>query len=188
MVALHEVLHDDLPVRAELVLDRAAHRERADPVGREPRGVAEAGRELREQLLGERRGILAEVHPHEPFPGVERDRNEPEGAAVEGGRVLDAQLHVRPGGHFSVTFTDADGTEHTCSGDYVEVEPFSKLSFTWQWKSEPGVQTLVTIAFAPEGTGTTMRFEHSRLFTASAHDYESGWRSTFDKLERELAE
>ncbi|HKE95305.1 MAG TPA: SRPBCC domain-containing protein [Povalibacter sp.] len=105
-----------------------------------------------------------------------------------GGRVLDARLDVRPGGHFAVTFVDADGAEHTCSGDYIDVQPFDKLSFTWHWKSEPGVETLVTVAFRPEGTGTRMVFEHSRLFVASAHDYSSGWRGTFDKLARVLGE
>lgn len=99
-----------------------------------------------------------------------------------GGKVLDARLDVRPGGEFSVTFADADGTEHTCSGRYVEVDPARRLQFTWQWKSEPGVETLVSVALAPEGSGTRMRFEHSRLFQASAHDYASGWRTTFDKL------
>lgn len=99
-----------------------------------------------------------------------------------GGRVLSAQLDVRPGGQFVVTFVDADGTEHTCSGRYVEVDRDRRLQFTWQWKSEPGVQTLVTVALAPEGTGTRMSFEHSRLFQASAHDYASGWRATFAKL------
>ena len=105
-----------------------------------------------------------------------------------GGRVLEAQLDVRPGGRFSVTFSDADGTEHTSHGEYVDVQPLNKLSFTWEWKSEPGVQTLVTVTLAPEGNGTRMRFEHSRLFQVSAHDYASGWRSTFAKLEQVLSQ
>jgi uncharacterized protein YndB with AHSA1/START domain len=102
------------------------------------------------------------------------------------GTVLSAKLDVRTGGRFEVTFADSNGTEHTCGGVYAEAEPASKLSFTWQWGNEPGVETFVTVQLQPESSGTMMRFEHARLFEASMHNYEAGWQQTFDKLERAL--
>src|SRR5260221_8502475 len=66
-----------------------------------------------------------------------------------GGEVLEAKLDVKPGGRFKITFRNPDQTEHTCSGVYAEVVEFSKLSFSWEWKSEPGVVSFVTMLLTP---------------------------------------
>jgi uncharacterized protein YndB with AHSA1/START domain len=97
-----------------------------------------------------------------------------------------ARLDVRPGGSFEVTFNNSDGAEHTCSGVYADVEPFTKLTFSWTWKSEPGVESFVTVLLSPEGNHTRMNFEHANLGSASEHDYLYGWNSTFLKLDRLL--
>lgn len=100
------------------------------------------------------------------------------------GKVLKAELDVRPGGYFEITFQDSDLTEHTCSGIYNEVQAFSKLTFSWQWKSEPGVESFIILLLTPEGKSTRMQFEHKNLGSGSKHDYIKGWQSTFSKLER----
>ena len=102
------------------------------------------------------------------------------------GKVLDAKLDVRPGGKFEISFANADEAEFTCSGVYAEVREFTKLSFTWSWKNEPGVESFVTVLFAPEENKTRMKFQHAHVGTASQHDYGIGWRSTFLKLEKVL--
>lgn len=103
------------------------------------------------------------------------------------GRGVKAMLDVRPGGYFEVTFQNSDGAEHNCFGVYKEVQAPKLLTFTWEWKNEPGAESFVTVLLAPEGNFTRMHFEHANLGTASAHDYSPGWRSTFEKLERLLA-
>lgn len=103
------------------------------------------------------------------------------------GEVLKAELDVRPGGYFEITFQDSDLTQHTCSGVYYEVHPFSKLTFSWQWKSEPGVETFITLLLTPEGKYTRMQFEHAKLGSGSKHDYAKGWQTTFAKLNRLLS-
>jgi uncharacterized protein YndB with AHSA1/START domain len=100
------------------------------------------------------------------------------------GRVLEAHADARVGGRFSVTFVDSDGTQHTASGEYLEVAPLSRLVFTWQWRSEPGHSSTVSVSLIPKGSGVTMRFEHAGIGYGSSHNYEHGWRQTFDKLER----
>lgn len=102
------------------------------------------------------------------------------------GKVLKAALDVRPGGSFEITFNDGDGTEHTCSGIYHEVQPYSRLAFTWSWKSEPGVESFVIVSFNALGNATQLHLEHIDPGTASAHDYIRGWQDTFSKLERTL--
>ena len=100
------------------------------------------------------------------------------------GTVMNAELDVRAGGTFEVTFKDSDQTEHTCSGVYKDVQEFRKLVFTWTWKSEPCVESFVTVQLTPDIDFTRMLFEHAHLGTASSHNYLSGWKSTFAKLER----
>jgi uncharacterized protein YndB with AHSA1/START domain len=102
------------------------------------------------------------------------------------GRGLKANVDVQPGGSFEITFRDADETEHTCNGVYADVQPFSKLAFSWMWKSEPGVESFVTVILRPENNSTRMLFSHAHLGTASKHDYLNGWQATFLKLERML--
>jgi uncharacterized protein YndB with AHSA1/START domain len=99
------------------------------------------------------------------------------------GEGIKAEMDVRPGGKFEISFRDSNGTEHTCSGDYLVVEKPAKLSFTWNWKSEPGVESRVTVSFIDKQNSTLMQFEHANLGSASKHDYLQGWQSTFAKLE-----
>ena len=102
------------------------------------------------------------------------------------GTVLDATLDVRPGGTFEVTFRNVDGTQFTCTGVYKEIEKYRRLVFTWTWKDRPQVSELVTLVFQAEQNGTLMTFEHANIDGGTAHDYETGWKRTFDKLERTL--
>lgn len=102
------------------------------------------------------------------------------------GRGIKAEMEVRPGGRFEITFANSDGAEHTCFGVYIEVKKWSKLSFTWTWKNEPGVESFVTVLLNDINGDTQMKFEHAHVGTASAHNYFVGWQSTFEKLKRIL--
>lgn len=103
------------------------------------------------------------------------------------GTVLETYLDVRVGGRFEVTFANEDGKRYTATGVYRVVEHGRGLQFSWHWRDEPGVETAVSVALLPDGTGTRMQFEHAGLVHRSTHNYESGWRSTFEKMERAVA-
>ena len=102
------------------------------------------------------------------------------------GQGVKAEMDVRPGGSYEISFRDSDNTEHTCSGIYKEVYMGHKLSFTWTWKNEPGVESFVTVILSPENDDTKMWFEHANVGTLSAHNYLSGWNTTFVKLNQIL--
>jgi len=102
------------------------------------------------------------------------------------GQGIKAEMDVRPGGCFEISFKDSDNTEHTCNGIYKEVYTEQKLSFTWTWKNEPGVESFVTVILSPENNTTKMQFEHANVGTASAHNYLNGWKATFAKLDQVL--
>jgi uncharacterized protein YndB with AHSA1/START domain len=103
------------------------------------------------------------------------------------GVVTSAALDVRPGGRFVISFRDSSGEIHTCEGVYLRVEEMTELGFTWSWRSETNTPSRVNVVFAPDETGTRMRFVHAELRGVSEHDYAQGWRRTFAKLDRVLA-
>ena len=103
------------------------------------------------------------------------------------GKVLDAKFDVRINGSFSVTFVNSDGTEFTCLGIYKEIVANERLVFTWGWANQPDVDELISLEFTSSDGGTSMLFEQSNIDpTTTLHNYEEGWRSTFQKLEKAL--
>lgn len=103
------------------------------------------------------------------------------------GKVLEAKFDVRVNGTFSVTFANSDGSEFTCRGIYKEIDSPNRLVFTWGWANQPEVDELVTLQFTPTKGGTSMLFEQSNINPQTGlHNYDVGWRSTFQKLERAL--
>lgn len=104
------------------------------------------------------------------------------------GRVLKAEMDVKAGGNFEITFRDSDRTEHTCFGIYKTVVPLNELTFTWNWREEPGVESFVSVLLSSKNESTDMRFIHADVGSASAHDYKEGWNATFLKLSNAVAD
>ena len=102
------------------------------------------------------------------------------------GVVLHAAVDLRIGGWYEVSFVNSDDTEYTCAGTYREVVPLSLLVFTWTWKDKPAAAELVTIRLEPAEAGTLMTFRHADIDPGTTHDYEAGWKRTFQKLARAL--
>ena len=104
------------------------------------------------------------------------------------GVVTAAVLDVQRGGRFEIAFRDPSGDEHVCFGGYLRVVHESELEFTWSWRGEANAPSRVRVCFLGDGGGTRMRFRHGELRGSSIHDYAAGWRRTFAKLDRVLAE
>lgn len=81
-----------------------------------------------------------------------------------------------------------DGEEHGGGGHYTEVDPPTRLAFTWTWdRDDDGRQTLIEIDFEEAEGATTVRFTHSGLRDIeSVGNHEEGWTVCFDNLERTL--
>lgn len=101
-----------------------------------------------------------------------------------GAEPLHAQTDACIGGRFRVTFRTPDGEEHDVSGIYREVVPNEKLVFTWEWRTMPERQSLVTIALKNMGDETQLTLIHEQFFDEPARDrHEYGWTGALDKLE-----
>jgi uncharacterized protein YndB with AHSA1/START domain len=99
---------------------------------------------------------------------------------------LQANLDVRIGGRYRISFTDAaSGEYHDVGGVYRDVAPNERLQFTWAWHSTPERESLVTISFKPDAVGTLMIFRHEQFADQAARDnHEKGWSKFFDVLEK----
>lgn len=103
-------------------------------------------------------------------------------------RVLLAETDVRVGGAYQVGFVTEDGGEHYASGLYQEVEPHSRLVFTWAWRDTPQETSLITLLFATAGTGTDLAFLQAPFVDQATRDgHEDGWSGAMDRLADHLA-
>jgi uncharacterized protein YndB with AHSA1/START domain len=135
--------------------------------------------------------INLEIKIHAPIQDVWKAWTDPElilhwiGSDPKG-EGLKARMDVRPGGLYEISFRGSDLVEHTFFGMYTDVKEFRKLIFSWEWKSEPGVESLVIIELTPDGNQTHMQFEHSHVGNSSIHNYLVGWGMAFEKLKQIL--
>ena len=71
-------------------------------------------------------------------------------------------------------------------GEYVLVEPPSRVVFTWGWEGNPDLppgSTTVEITLVPDGDGTIVRLRHGGLPDDDWREqHVGGWRRYLDRL------
>ncbi|HEY1091299.1 MAG TPA: SRPBCC domain-containing protein [Burkholderiaceae bacterium] len=100
-----------------------------------------------------------------------------------GGQVTAAEIDLREGGRYRIAFK-GEGEAHEVSGEYQEVQPHSRLVFTWAFQSTPerASRISITLKALAEG-GTEMDFVHDRFFNEEARaNHERGWLFFIEKL------
>lgn len=98
-----------------------------------------------------------------------------------------AENNLRVGGRYYIGMLTPAGEAHDVSGVYREIVPNERLVFTWAWKSTPERESLVTVAFKPDGDGTLMTLTHEQFFDTDARDrHQYGWNGALEKLEKYL--
>ena len=103
-------------------------------------------------------------------------------------KVLSVESDPRTGGRYRWLMQAPDGEHHDVSGVYREVIPNAKLVFTWAWKSTPERESLVTVTFKQDGSGTIMTLTHEQFFDEKARDdHRQGWSLALDNLKAVFA-
>ena len=101
-------------------------------------------------------------------------------------RDLIAEAHV--GGKFQWDLTNPEGERLTCRGEYRELQPGTKIVFTWQWQDDEDWEThnsVVTVELDDADGGTELRLTHEKLPNKESRDgHTRGWNSALDKLEK----
>lgn len=100
-----------------------------------------------------------------------------------------AEVDLRLGGSVRVVMRDPDdGREVGGGGHYTEIDPPTRLAFTWQWDNDP-IQTQIELDFEESDAGTTVVLTHTSLRDhESVLSHEEGWRTCLENLARALGE
>ena len=102
--------------------------------------------------------------------------------------TLRAELDVRTGGRYRISFDHQSGEYFEVGGVYREVVPSQRLVFTWAWHSTAERESLVTVSIRADGAGSLMVFKHEQFFDEAARDnHAKGWNELFAQLENLLA-
>jgi uncharacterized protein YndB with AHSA1/START domain len=95
-----------------------------------------------------------------------------------------ATLDPRPGGvNRQVHRTGDDDEGITMEGEFIEVVPYERVSFSWGY-TEPRMQprpksTTVEVTFTPTERGTHVVLEHRGLEGSARKDHAQGWLELF---------
>lgn len=102
--------------------------------------------------------------------------------------VTDCEVSAYPGGKWRVAFRSSDGAEFLESGVFREVVAPERLVFTLRHvEAVVTLETVITVTFAVDGSGTRMRFRQTGFDTAQSRDgHREGWSECFKKLEQHL--
>jgi uncharacterized protein YndB with AHSA1/START domain len=108
--------------------------------------------------------------------------------AAQGWETTEAEVDLRVGGAVRVVMRDpAKDVEYGGGGIYTEVDPPTRLAFTWIWDDDTR-RTLIEVDFEELEGVTAVRFTHSGLWDEEAvRAHEEGWGNVLDGLARELA-
>jgi uncharacterized protein YndB with AHSA1/START domain len=109
--------------------------------------------------------------------------------AERGWETSAAEVDLRVGGAVRVVMRDpARDVDIGGGGRYTEIEPPTRLAFTWLWDGDTR-RTLIEIDFEEAGGATTVRFVQTGLWDEEAvRAHEGGWGRILDNLGREVEE
>jgi uncharacterized protein YndB with AHSA1/START domain len=103
-----------------------------------------------------------------------------------------ARVDLRVGGKFRIQLKTADGEYFTAAGTYLEVRPFDRLVYTWDWEKDgagtefgelEGKETQLTVEFRAEGSRTKLVLTHEKLDTVERRDrHVTGWTRWVDSM------
>jgi uncharacterized protein YndB with AHSA1/START domain len=94
-----------------------------------------------------------------------------------------AEMDVRTGGKFTISFTHGNGELSKVSGIYKDVVPNERLVFSWAWYTTAERVSQVTVTTKADGDGTLLTLKHEQFFDQAACDgHTRGWTGTLEKL------
>ena len=98
--------------------------------------------------------------------------------------VATTEVDLRVGGRYRIVMRGPDGRTYSVGGVYREVDPPSRLVYTWKWEGTPdAVDSVVTVEFLERGRSTEVVLRHAGLTDDGDRSrHEDGWNACFDKL------
>jgi uncharacterized protein YndB with AHSA1/START domain len=103
-------------------------------------------------------------------------------------RVEVHQWDCKPGGKYRVAMHAPDGNVYTCIGEFKEIKPTQRLSYTWSWEGQDPMDTLVTFELKPQGQQTALKFLHTGFPSEQERDnHNQGWSGSLERLAKTVA-
>ncbi|MGH2967965.1 MAG: SRPBCC family protein [Solirubrobacteraceae bacterium] len=100
---------------------------------------------------------------------------------------LEVDLEPRPGGIYRVVVN----SRSTVRGQFVEVDPPSRVVFTWGFEETDGLvppgSSTVEVTLRPDGGGTLLRLVHRDLPEPARERHGMGWDHFLERLRRAAA-
>jgi uncharacterized protein YndB with AHSA1/START domain len=99
----------------------------------------------------------------------------------------ETRVDLRIGGEIRVLMRDPHkDVTYGGGGVYTEIEPPTRLAFTWIWDDDRDqVEQLIVIDFEESQGVTAVTFRHENLWNDEAvREHEEGWTLVFDNLRR----
>ena len=105
------------------------------------------------------------------------------------GKVTHSTVEVEPrvGGRFRIQMHGGDGECFDHRGEYLAIEPPSRLSFTWISEGTDHKPTVVTIEFLEQGAGTELVLTHRQLSAKAIEGHRGGWTDAIRVLDETLS-
>jgi uncharacterized protein YndB with AHSA1/START domain len=103
----------------------------------------------------------------------------------QGFTTPEAVVDLRPGGRYRFTMQPPEGEPFHLSGEFLEVDPPSRLVYTFRWE-EPDPddrETVVVLSLSALGDDTQVSLSHGEFATeARLALHRGGWDESFQKL------
>lgn len=101
-----------------------------------------------------------------------------------------ASVDLRVGGRYRFAMQPPDGVVFHLSGQFLEVDPPQRLSYTFAWE-EPTPddrETVVVLTLRSAGTGTEVTLTQGDFATEERRElHRAGWSDSFERLRDLLA-
>lgn len=96
-------------------------------------------------------------------------------------------LDARPDGLFYHCITH-EGSTWAHYGRFVELERGRRIEHTWVSEATRGLETVVTVSFEPDGTGTRVTLHHAGVpDDAFGRQHGDGWGFVLGAIERRFS-
>lgn len=102
------------------------------------------------------------------------------------GMDIEAEVDLRVGGSYRILMKGSDGGVFTAVGEYREIDPPNRFSYTWKWEEAGNdhYDTLVTAEFHDRDDATEVALFHELFPDAEiAGKHDEGWTSCLNRLE-----
>jgi uncharacterized protein YndB with AHSA1/START domain len=101
-------------------------------------------------------------------------------------KAATVQLDARTGGRFRM---DVTGRGDVAEGEYLDIDPPHRISFSWHWENEQPdshqtapAPSVVEVTLTPDGDGTLLRLVHRGIHGPNRDASAAGWAHYLARL------